>query len=206
MKRHTRTIVIPIHVACVLLAFSGTATAGVIGAASHGAGEDRTAPKGAVSSALPDSVPSLAIFIPVRLHTDVPDLPPAPPRGIGEDLPGLGAGEQWTFGMLAPDGRTPLSFEDEQIRRLVTRTIEEGGRFFRDGDEPRRIHTDVPDLPSLIDPRVTHLRPVKPDVPVLDWIDRDGEKLPRMQSMTIPAPGSLVVLGLGMAAASRRRR
>lgn len=137
----------------------------------------------------------------LQVHTDVPDLP----RAGTDELPGLGSitDDYWSFGLHAgkdkpdhffgvhADGRSRIF---EEARR--TGGLQPGGSG--------RVHTDVPDLPTIGGPH-TSADPIrKPGWG--DWTDGAYSR-PVLESATIPSPGaSLVFVFGGLVAVNRRRR
>lgn len=139
------------------------------------------------------------------MHTDVPDLPRG---GTNEPLPGFGS---FTPGGLVPDSIDPRSKPNPIL--IDTSDLVRGVMMAELGFDPRgglasttkpgRIHTDVPDLPGLSKPSVSHTPPTKPGGN--EWSD-DLPGRPQLESATIPAPASMVVFGLGCGLMVRRRR
>lgn len=139
------------------------------------------------------------------MHTDVPDLPRA---GTDDPLPDFGSFsiDGWTPDLMDPRGKpSPQLFDTiDLVRAGMTLELSgnpNGGGVIRGG--PGRVHTDVPDLPGLAYPPVSHMPPSNPGLN--DWGD-DMPQKPRLASSTIPTPASILVLGLGTCVAVRRRR
>lgn len=152
---------------------------------------------------------------PLRMHTDLPDLPPAPDRWGFEPIdpasgPGIGAfsGDSWAHAPSRSKPGPDLIWDHGVPGRLTRMASNADGDPFTRIPDGGRVHTDVPDLPKLVDPSVSHMPEGKPGSPVHDWHDPAGpvKVKPQLEFSTVPTPGTIALMGIGAIAVLRRRR